>query len=86
MYKRQKRKTTTTTRFIKPTLDELKEYCNNNNYTIDINYFYDYYESKGWMIGKDKMKDWKATIRNWVRREHNNKPKVTKQEYKGSDF
>lgn len=62
----------TTTKFIKPTLEQLQEYIAENNYTINAEYFIDYYESKGWVVGKSKMKDWKATVRNWAR---NEKPK-----------
>ena len=57
--------------FIKPTLEEIKKYCEENNLKIDCEYFYDYYEANGWKINKNKMKDWKATLRNWNRR--NNK-------------
>lgn len=54
--------------FIKPTLEEIKKYCEENTLKIDCEYFYDYYEANGWMINKNKMKDWKATLRNWNRR------------------
>ena len=53
--------------FIKPTLEEVSDYCKERNNNIDPNKFIDYYESKGWMIGKNKMKDWKAAIRLWER-------------------
>ena len=55
--------------FKKPTLEEVKEYCKERNNNIDAEYFMDYYESKGWMIGKNKMKDWKASIRTWEKKE-----------------
>lgn len=54
--------------FIKPTLEEVQKYIEENNYKIDHQYFYDYYESNGWKVGKNPMKDWKATIRNWHRK------------------
>lgn len=54
-------------RFIKPTVEHIEEYMNSrqqrHNFTADK--FFNYYESKGWMIGKNKMKDWKAAIRTW---------------------
>ena len=50
-------------RFTPPTFDEVKNYCEEKNYHIDIQHFIDFYESKGWMVGKNKMKDWKATVR-----------------------
>ncbi len=55
-------------RFSKPTIEELEFYCKENSLKVDCNYFYDYYESNGWTVGKSKMKDWKATLRNWNRR------------------
>lgn len=63
-------------KFKKPTLDEVQEYCRERNNTVDAEYFIDYYESKGWLVGKTKMKDWKAAIRLWERK--NNK-KVDRQ-------
>ena len=57
--------------FPQPTLDEIREYCQSRNNNIDPEQFYDFYESKGWMIGKNRMKDWKAAVRTWERsREH----------------
>ena len=52
-------------RFKKPTLEEVKEYCLERNNNVDAQRFIDFYESKDWMIGKNKMKDWKAAIRTW---------------------
>jgi len=57
-------------KFIKPTIQEITTYCQERNNAIDANQFFDFYESKGWMVGKNKMKDWKAAIRTW---ERNNK-------------
>lgn len=54
-------------KFKKPTIEEIQEYCLERRNGIDANYFYDFYESKGWMIGKNKMKDWKSAIRTWER-------------------
>ena len=62
-------------RFKKPSLEEVKEYCLERNNGIDAEQFIDFYESKGWLVGKTKMKDWKACIRTW---ERNHKP--TKEE------
>lgn len=55
--------------FKKPTIDEVKNYCILRNNNIDAEAFYDFYESKDWKIGKNKMKDWKASIRTWERRD-----------------
>jgi len=51
--------------FIPPNFTEILEYCSQNNVEVDANKFINFYESKGWMVGKNKMKDWKAAIRNW---------------------
>ena len=55
--------------FKKPKLDEVKNYCILRNNNIDAEAFIDFYESKNFMIGKNKMKDWKAAVRTWERRE-----------------
>ena len=55
--------------FKKPTLDDVKSYCIERNNNIDADAFLDFYESKDWKIGKNKMKDWKAAVRTWERRE-----------------
>jgi uncharacterized protein YlbG (UPF0298 family) len=63
------------TKFIIPTIEELqKEFPN-----LDSQRFHDFYTAKGWMIGKNKMKDWKATARNWMR---NDKKETNQQGYK----
>lgn len=56
-------------RFVKPSLDEVKAYCQERGNSIDAERFIDYYESTGWKVGgKAAMKDWKAAVRNWERR------------------
>lgn len=62
-------------KFKPPTLEEVKNYCKERNNGIDAESFIDFYEAKGWMIGKNKVKDWKACIRTW---ERNRKPKEEK--------
>ena len=53
-------------KFQKPTLEELKEYCSQMNYKVDAEKFYLYYEQCGWTVGKNKpMKDWRASLRLW---------------------
>jgi len=56
-------------RFKKPNIDEVKDYCLERNNNIDAEAFIDFYESKGWMVGKHPMKSWKACVRTWERRE-----------------
>ena len=53
--------------FIPPKVDEVKEYCRSRGNGIDAGSFVDFYASKGWMVGKNKMKDWKAAVRTWER-------------------
>ncbi len=55
-------------RFYPPTLDEVKQYCEERKNNIDPMVFIDFYSSKGWMIGKNRMKDWKAAVRTWERK------------------
>ncbi len=54
-------------KFIIPTFNDVLEYCMQNNLDVDGNKFINFYESKGWMVGKNKMKDWKAAIRTWAK-------------------
>lgn len=56
------------TRFVKPTQEEIQEYVDKIGKPLDVSKFYDYYESNGWIVGKAHMKDWRATVRNWIRR------------------
>ena len=62
-------------RFKKPSIDQIEGYCKERNNNIDAEAFIDFYESKDWKIGKNKMKDWKAAVRTWERRE-TKKPKT----------
>lgn len=65
--------------FIPPTIDEIKNYCQERKNNIDPENFYYFYDSKNWMIGKNKMKSWKSAIITW---EKNNPVKeVKKREY-----
>lgn len=57
------------TRFKKPTLDEITAYCTERKNSVDPQAFFDFYESKGWRVGNQPMKDWKACVRTWERRE-----------------
>nr|DAR37032.1 MAG TPA: replisome organizer [Caudoviricetes sp.] len=64
-------------RFIPPSVEEVEQYCIERSNNIDAQSFIDFYESKGWMIGKNKMKDWKAAVRTWERsRKQENKENV----------
>lgn len=52
-------------RFIPPSLEDVQSYIGEKGYTVDAESFVNFYESKGWMVGKNKMKDWKAAVRTW---------------------
>lgn len=56
-----------TPRFVPPTLEEIEAYCRERGGKIDPERFHDFYQSKNWMVGKNKMRDWKAAVRNWER-------------------
>ena len=59
--------TTKRKRFEKPTLSQITQYCLERNNNVNAEQFYDYYESNGWKVGKNSMKDWKAAVRTWER-------------------
>lgn len=65
--------------FQKPTIKEIAAYCSERKNKIDPAYFFDYYETKGWKVGKHKMTDWKACIRNWERKDPTEAPKEEKE-------
>ena len=56
-------------RFTPPTLEEVKDYCFERGNHVDAEQFIDFYSSKGWMVGKNPMKDWKACVRTWEKRD-----------------
>lgn len=63
-----------------PTVEEVREYCAERQNSVDPQQFVDFYSSKGWRVGNQPMKDWKACVRTWEKRERGNAPppKVTK--------
>ena len=54
-------------KFVKPTVEEVRNYCLERKNNVNPEKFIDFYESKDWYIGKNKMKDWKAAVRTWER-------------------
>ena len=56
-------------RFAPPSLQEVTDYVNSKGYSVDPQAFIDFYESKGWMIGKNKMKSWQSAVGTWERRQ-----------------
>lgn len=66
-------------KFSPPSLDEVREYCSSRNNNVNPERWFDFYTSKGWMVGSNKMKDWKAAVRTWEK-EDNKKPERTQEE------
>lgn len=60
--------TTGKTKFSQPSLEDVLNYCDERKNGVDANVFMDFYESKGWYVGKNKMKDWRASVRTWEKR------------------
>ena len=57
------------TRFSPPSVQEIEEYCREKGFLLDAERFVDYYASIGWRVGKNPMKDWRAAVRTWVKKD-----------------
>lgn len=57
------------TRFVRPTVQEVADYCRERGNQVDAQRFVDYYTANGWRVGKNPMKDWKAAVRTWEKQE-----------------
>ena len=68
-------------KFQPPTLEMVTDYCLERVNGVDPERFIDFYESKGWMIGKNKMKDWKAAMRTWARNQRDSNNNQSNQRY-----
>ena len=66
-------------RFIKPTIEEIKKYCDERKNTIDAKTFFDHYETNGWKRGKTAIKDWKACVHTWENSRKSNNNGTTNQ-------
>ncbi len=66
-------------KFKKPTLEEVKEYCKERNNNVNAEQFIDFYESNGWKVGKNSMKDWKASVRTWERNKLNKETRYERE-------
>ena len=75
--------TGTSSRFVPPTLEQVTEYCKQRKNRVDPENWYDHYSSNGWMVGRTKMKDWKAAVRTW---EKNNFSKKAEPENKKKSY
>lgn len=65
--------------FIKPTILEIEEFCKGHGYQVDAERFFNYYESKGWVVGKSPMKDWRYAVRTWVSNQKSSQPSFSPQ-------
>lgn len=65
-------------RFIPPTIEEVQAYCQERQNDVDAEKFINHYTSNGWMVGKNKMQDWKAAVRTWERNGYDKKPAEVK--------
>ena len=74
------KKKETRERFSPPSLDEVKKYCEERGNRISPQSFIDFYSSKGWMIGKSKMRDWMAAVRTWESRDKGQKQAINYDE------
>ena len=63
-------------KFSPPTVNEVKTYCQEQGYSVDAERFVSYYESNGWMVGRNKMKNWQAAVSNWNGKEQKGNGKV----------
>ena len=76
--------------FKKPTVEEVHQYCNERKNKVCADAFIDFYESKDWMVGSNKMKNWKACVRTWEKREdrnnNNNDRSTAHWHKKGQDY
>lgn len=66
------------TQFVPPTLEDVQAYCSERGNGVDANAFVDYYTANGWKVGRNKMRDWKASVRYWERNKINSTPTKSK--------
>ena len=59
-----------TAKFTPPSVNEIEKYCQERNNNIDAEKFHDFYQAKGWMVGSNKMKDWRAAVRTWEKKDN----------------
>ncbi|MCF0187921.1 MAG: DUF4373 domain-containing protein [Bacteroidaceae bacterium] len=76
------KKKSATSRFVPPTPEQVRDYAQAKGYSIDPERFCDYYTSNGWRVGRNPMKDWQATVRQWAARDR--EQNLTAEQPKGS--
>jgi uncharacterized protein YdaU (DUF1376 family) len=67
--------------WVKPSLSQIQSYCKERKNNVDPEEFYDFYESKGWMVGKNHMKDWKACVRTWEKAKTSQNTPASRKDY-----
>ena len=55
-------------KFVKPSIEEIRQYCQEKGVNVDAEQFFNFYESKGWLIGKSPMENWRAAVSTWAKR------------------
>lgn len=75
-------------RFTPPTLQDVQDYCRERGNKVNPERFIDFYASKGWKVGNQPMKDWKACVRTWEQRDNNTVPvkQVVAQQYEQREY
>lgn len=69
-------------RFVPPSIDEIRAYCNERGNTVDAERFFDFYSANGWVQGKGKpIKDWKACVRTWERQSNAGQDESSPRQY-----
>jgi len=74
------------TRFNPPAVEEVAAYCAERGNNVDAHAWWDFYQSKGWMVGKNKMKDWKAAVRTWEQRHKDESRTKDNGNYRKNEF
>lgn len=74
------------TRFNPPTVEEVAAYCAERHNNVDAQAWWDFYQSKGWMVGKNRMKDWKAAVRTWEQRHKDESKTKDNGNYRKNEF
>ena len=62
-----KKENTKERKFVRPSIEDVRSYCQERNNGVDPDRWYSYYESNGWRVGRNPMKDWRACVRTWER-------------------
>lgn len=73
-------------KFTPPTIDEIRSYCLERRNKVDPERFHDFYASKGWRVGNQPMKDWKAAVRTWERSDDRTVRTLPAQDYHQRDY